>query len=142
MLKHLNHPNIATFKGVTFEPLQIVAEWIDGGHLLQYLRTNPDVDLIKLVSIFHLHWPQNTTSPHHQSFGIANGLFYLHSCDVIHGDLKGVCGAAYINKSMLMVVGAAKHTNRYKWEAANCRLWLRSSRTRYKLARRYPRQLE
>ena len=31
-----------------------------------------------------------THSPHRQLSGVAEGLSYLHSCDVIHGDLKGV----------------------------------------------------
>ena len=29
---------------------------------------------------------------HHQLFDLAKGLCYLHSCNVIHGDLKGVRG--------------------------------------------------
>jgi len=29
---------------------------------------------------------------HHKLSDIAGGLSYLHSCNVIHGDLKGVCG--------------------------------------------------
>ena len=31
-------------------------------------------------------------SPFYQLSGIAEGLNYLHSCNVIHGDLKGVSG--------------------------------------------------
>lgn len=29
--------------------------------------------------------------PHHQLCQVVDGLNYLHSRDVIHGDLKGVC---------------------------------------------------
>ena len=53
MWKRLNHPNIVPFKGVTFEPLQLVSEWMDRGDLREYLRTNHDADLINLVSRFH-----------------------------------------------------------------------------------------
>jgi len=30
----------------------------------------------------------------YQLFDVAKGLCYLHSCNVIHGDLKGVCGCS------------------------------------------------
>ncbi|KAF9641912.1 kinase-like protein, partial [Thelephora ganbajun] len=69
--KRLNHPNIVPFKGVTFEPLQLVSEWMPGGELREYVRGNREANLVNLL------------------LGIAKGLGYLHSCDVIHGDLKG-----------------------------------------------------
>ena len=53
MWKRLNHPNIVPFKGATFEPLQLVSEWMDLGELREYLKTNYDADLINLVSPFH-----------------------------------------------------------------------------------------
>jgi len=34
--------------------------------------------------------PRNATSLSMQLVDVANGLHYLHLCDVIHGDLKGV----------------------------------------------------
>ena len=55
MWKHLNHSNIVPFKGVTFEPPQLVSEWMDNGELREYLRTNPEADLISLVSTFRHH---------------------------------------------------------------------------------------
>ncbi|KAF9644874.1 kinase-like protein [Thelephora ganbajun] len=69
--KHLNHPNIVPFKGVTFDPLQLVSEWMPGGELRKYVENNPGANPISLL------------------IGIAEGLAYLHSCEVIHGDLKG-----------------------------------------------------
>ncbi|KAF9789158.1 kinase-like domain-containing protein [Thelephora terrestris] len=69
--KHLDHPNIVPFKGITFEPLQLASEWIPGGELKEYIRRNPDANLISLL------------------LGVAKGLGYLHSCKLIHGDLKG-----------------------------------------------------
>ena len=52
MWKHLNHPNIVPFIGVTLEPLQLVSEWMDNGKLQEYLRTNPEADSVNLVSLF------------------------------------------------------------------------------------------
>ena len=52
MWKRLNHPNIVPFKGVTFEPLQLVSEWMDCGELREYLRTHSGANLISLVSLF------------------------------------------------------------------------------------------
>ena len=50
--KHLNHPNIVSFRGVTFEPLQLVSEWAPGGELREYIRNNGHHILIGLVSLF------------------------------------------------------------------------------------------
>ncbi|KAF9789156.1 kinase-like domain-containing protein, partial [Thelephora terrestris] len=69
--RRLNHPNIVPFKGVTFDPLQLMSEWIPGGELRLYIREHPEANLISLL------------------LGVAKGLGYLHSCNVIHGDLKG-----------------------------------------------------
>jgi len=50
MWKHLDHPNIVPFNGVTFEPLQLVSEWTPGGELREYIRNNCQTNLIGLVS--------------------------------------------------------------------------------------------
>ncbi|KAF9789504.1 kinase-like domain-containing protein, partial [Thelephora terrestris] len=69
--KHLDHPNIVPFKGVTLDPPQLVSEWMPGGELREYIKKNPSTNLINLL------------------LGVAGGLAYLHSHDIIHGDLKG-----------------------------------------------------
>jgi serine/threonine protein kinase len=64
---------------------------MSGGELTEYIRMNPSADRIGLVG-----WNCTTSGCDLrplQLCGIANGLSYLHSCGVIHGDLKGVCGA-------------------------------------------------
>lgn len=104
----LNHPNIVPFKGVTSEPLQLVSEWMPGGELRQYIRNNPHANVISLVS--SLFMPLSIASSCYQLLGIAEGLDYLHSRDVIHGDIKGVrelhtCFAA----SVLMVIGLVEY---------------------------------
>jgi serine/threonine protein kinase len=90
--KHLNHPNLVPFKGVTLEPLQLVSEWMPNGDLREYIKRNPNADRVSLVSLFLCTFAQHLTSPvpSSQLLGIAEGLAYLHSYDVIHGDLKGV----------------------------------------------------
>jgi serine/threonine protein kinase len=70
--KRLVHPNIVPLLGVTTAPYQSVSEWVYGEELLQYVDAHPSADRLGLVS------------------GIANGLSYLHSHNVLHGDLKGV----------------------------------------------------
>lgn len=59
-----------------------------GGELRSYLRENPQKNLINLVSQVLLAWDVVSLPP--QLIGVAEGLAYLHSCNVIHGDLKGV----------------------------------------------------
>jgi len=50
MWKHLNHPNIVPFIGVTFEPLQLVSEWVTRGELREYVNNNHQTNPINLVS--------------------------------------------------------------------------------------------
>ena len=59
-----------------------------GGTLPEYIKNNPDADRLGLVGAplmypFYAH-------PRHQLSDVANGLCYLHSRNVVHGDLKGV----------------------------------------------------
>ncbi|KAF9646470.1 kinase-like protein [Thelephora ganbajun] len=72
MWKRLNHPNVLPFLGVTIAPLQLISEWMPGGTLPDYIKNNSDADRLALLS------------------EVAEGLCYLHSCNVIHGDLKGL----------------------------------------------------
>lgn len=48
--KHLNHPHIVPFMGVTLEPLQFVSKWMPGGDLREYVKNNPDKNRVSLVS--------------------------------------------------------------------------------------------
>ncbi|KAF9647776.1 kinase-like protein [Thelephora ganbajun] len=69
--KHLAHPNIAPLLGVTIDPLQFISDRISGENLMEYIASHPDANKVTLLS------------------DVAQGLNYLHSCDVIHGGLKG-----------------------------------------------------
>ncbi|KAF8685136.1 kinase-like protein [Rhizoctonia solani] len=72
---HLDHPNIlpllgfATFKGQS----SMVSPWIPNGNLSAYLRDNQCSDTDRITSCEQ----------------IRAGLAYMHSGDMIHGDLKG-----------------------------------------------------
>jgi len=52
MWKHLDHPNVVAFKGITLNPLQLVSEWIPGGELREYIKKNPDANHANLVGSF------------------------------------------------------------------------------------------
>ncbi|KAF9644146.1 kinase-like protein [Thelephora ganbajun] len=71
MWKRLTHPNIVPLLGITTTPFQLISDWMSGGDLPGYIAKNPDVDRIGLLS------------------DVTEGLYYLHSCNMIHGDLKG-----------------------------------------------------
>lgn len=53
--RQLRHPNLLPFYGVLeneFNPLlALVAPWMPNGHLVGYLKRNPNVDRLLLVSI-------------------------------------------------------------------------------------------
>ena len=59
-----------------------------GGDLTEYITNNPEAERLRLVGPLSpsLH---ETLTPSQLS-DVAEGLNYLHSCNVVHGDLKGV----------------------------------------------------
>jgi len=73
--KDLSHPNILPFLGICVDddvgpsPVMI-SPLCKQGNVLKYLLRNPGADRLQIV------------------IGLANGLQYLHSNDIIHGDLK------------------------------------------------------
>ena len=72
-------------------PLSMVSEWMPNGNVRQYVQDYPQVDRLQLVCL-----PAPPRYPVfiltlRQLLDICHGLQFLHSYDVIHGDLKGVC---------------------------------------------------
>ncbi|KAF9792026.1 kinase-like domain-containing protein, partial [Thelephora terrestris] len=69
--KRLTHPNIVPFLGITNEPIHVVWAQAPGVDLSEYINNHPDTNRLDLL------------------IDIADGLNYLHSHDVSHGDLGG-----------------------------------------------------
>ena len=86
--KRLTHRNITPILGVTTDFLQLISVWVSDEDLTSYIKNRPEADKQSLVGIPSLGCL--VSSHHHQLSDIAEGLRYLHSCDVIHGNLEGV----------------------------------------------------
>ncbi|KZT57396.1 kinase-like protein, partial [Calocera cornea HHB12733] len=72
----LNHTNVLPFLGITSHRSLavkhlLVSPWQSSGNVIKYLQTHEDADRSKIIR------------------GVADGLKYLHSTGVVHGDLKG-----------------------------------------------------
>jgi serine/threonine protein kinase len=88
--KRLTHPNILSLLGITIVPLQLISNWMSNGDLLEYLKGHSDADRLGLVCTHSVAFIPCLLP--YQLSDVARGLCYLHSCNVIHGDLKGVRG--------------------------------------------------
>ncbi|KAF9258246.1 kinase-like protein [Marasmius fiardii PR-910] len=71
----LSHPNLLPFLGVntTLFPRRpcLVSPWMANGQITKFLELNPGHDRLKVIS------------------DIAAGTSYLHSHNIVHGDIKG-----------------------------------------------------
>ncbi|KAG9105265.1 hypothetical protein FRC07_009442, partial [Ceratobasidium sp. 392] len=88
-----DHPNVVKLLGLAKfrDQIGMVSMWMENGNLPSYLSRNPDADRCKIVrSVSHLAQIIHESSFFEQSTQICEGLAYLHSCDIVHGDLKGL----------------------------------------------------
>ncbi|KAF7373433.1 Kinase-like protein [Mycena sanguinolenta] len=73
--KDLRHPHILSFLGIDRDSfpstLCMVSPWMEHGTVLSYLQKQGHASVDKLL------------------YEIAQGLQYLHSCNIVHGDLRG-----------------------------------------------------
>ena len=103
--KRFTHPNVLPLLGVTVTPFQLISNWLSGGDLPDYLKKNPGANRLGLVRVpllylFHAH-------SRYQLSDVARGLSPLHSCNVIHGDLKGVCDCSTTRFTVVSTPGVA-----------------------------------
>jgi len=72
----LDHPNVQPFLGVTVlqsgdvERYSLITPWVAEGNMMSYLKKNMKGSRRELF------------------YGIAAGLSYLHSCNIVHADLR------------------------------------------------------
>ena len=89
----LSHPNVLKLLGVLGGIGQYqfatVAEWMDHGNIMQYIRDNA-TNRLTLVRIPAFRGQRFPTEHVEQLYGAVQGLKYLHDANLTHGDLKGV----------------------------------------------------
>jgi serine/threonine protein kinase len=91
MWRCLRHPNIVPFIGTSKDfPVSLVSEWMSGGTVTAFLQEHPDWDRSFLVSHDVNAW-SHSEPRFPQVSDILQGLGFMHSLDVVHGDLKPVC---------------------------------------------------
>jgi hypothetical protein len=89
----LRHPNIVPFIGTSENfPVSLVSEWMSGGTVTAFLREYQDSERSFLVGCCVHAWSRSERYGT-QVIDILQGLGFMHSLDVVHGDLKPVCTA-------------------------------------------------
>ena len=95
--KRVAHENVLPFHGVDMSIFQLalVYEWGHNGNIMQYLESNPDASRPELVSVYPPFADDVVSDGFLKLLQVAKGLQYLHSLDIVHGDLKGVSRPAF-----------------------------------------------
>jgi serine/threonine protein kinase len=117
--QHLRHPNIVHFLGtVGGQDLEVafISEWMDGGTVREFLRNEPEYDRSALACIFFDSRPYQMTELLLQVRDIVCGLAFMHSLDVIHGDVKPVspspCPLSSLNVQQSNILIDCRHRAR------------------------------
>jgi serine/threonine protein kinase len=91
--RELKHPNVVEFYGYTLGEdgtFSLISPWQKNGNVLQYVKSNPNVDRSKIVSSRALSRAMAYAIP--KICEVAAGIKYLHCREfpIVHGDIKGV----------------------------------------------------
>ena len=93
MWRFLRHPNVLPLIGALMSEdwFAMVSEWMSNGNINQFVKAHPKVNRLRLVRppFASLH-PSFRQLKSLQLEGVAKGLIYLHSNEMVHGDIKGV----------------------------------------------------
>ena len=72
----------------------MVSDWMVNGNINDFVKAHPDANRLELVGIsLSLIVPVSSSLTIGwliQLEGVARGLIYIHSQEMVHGDLKGV----------------------------------------------------
>ncbi|KAF8322279.1 kinase-like protein [Clavulina sp. PMI_390] len=86
------HPNVLPTLGIAFidDSLAILSPWMRNGNIMDYLERNPSADRLHMVRVTpHSGTGSDSlTFPFSQAWEISQGLAYLHTSGVIHGNLN------------------------------------------------------
>jgi serine/threonine protein kinase len=92
----LNHPNVLPCYGITYDINRrpsLISPYCREGDASKYLKKHPNADRMAIVRRIYTV-PRPSLIAVFQVKGIAAGLKYLHSQNVVHGDLKLVSSSA------------------------------------------------
>lgn len=120
-------PKYLTLPGCHCHPLpahlRLDARWgLARVHQKEPKRGSTSTCRHSLLYSFHTHSRSQVSD-------IANGLSYLHSWNVIHGDLNGVCSRPSPNFATLLTPLPAKCPHGQLWQCTHRRFWSRWCRS-------------
>ena len=78
-----------------------VSEWMSHGNIMEYTKSD---HVNKLDLVRGVPFPITSVAEiRRQLYGVAKGLKYLHGARIAHGDLKGVGGCPFHDRSLFNI---------------------------------------
>jgi serine/threonine protein kinase len=100
--KPLDHPHVLPFLGLDtaafFDCMCMVSPWMQHGTIIAHLEsTNPTANhTLRLVSVGWASMTKLMAEDCQKLCQVSEGLEYLHSKKIIHGDLRGVSNSFFL----------------------------------------------